>query len=270
MAKKILSKLLPNLTSSKSKTTKPKTKETSVSAAVKPKKPKPPQLKYIFFIVNWNCANIVTDILEEEKVRFYFVGKGMGTATSERLDLLGIGAEEKAIITCLEQDIGAHILMKEVSKKINLANPGTGISFSVPLSAINNPILLIFKQSILKNEKISAVEKKGVDTDMAKKYSHDLIVAIINHGYSDEFMDTAREAGAAGGTILDARGQAHEGAVKFFGVSVQDEKEIILILTNDEKKVDIMRSLSEKHGLNSKTHGIIFSVPVDSVMGLSL
>jgi nitrogen regulatory protein PII len=82
-------------------------------------------------------------------------------------------------------------------------------------------------------------------------------------------MNTARAAGATGGTVISARGQAHQGAVKFFGVSVQDEKEAILILAAREKKVPIMRAVSEAHGMNSKAEGIVFSLPVDQVMGLS-
>ena len=101
------------------------------------------------------------------------------------------------------------------------------------------------------------------------EFSHDLIVSIVNHGYSDELMKTAHEAGATGGTILNARGQAHQGAVKFFGVSVQDEKELILILTTREKKADIMRVICEAHGLNSKAQGIVFALPADNVMGLN-
>jgi len=98
--------------------------------------------------------------------------------------------------------------------------------------------------------------------------NHDLIVSIINNGYCDTFMNTAREAGALGGTILNARGQGHEGAVKFFGISVEDEKEIIIILTNREKKAAIMRAICEAHGLNSDAQGIIFALPVDNVLGL--
>jgi len=82
-------------------------------------------------------------------------------------------------------------------------------------------------------------------------------------------MNTAREAGASGGTVLNARGQAHDGTVKFLGISVQEEKEIILILATREKKVAIMRAVSEAHGLNSKAQGIIYSLPVDNVLGLS-
>jgi len=98
---------------------------------------------------------------------------------------------------------------------------------------------------------------------------HDLIVSILNNGYCDSFMNAAREAGAMGGTIINARGQGHEGAVKFFGISVEDEKEIIIILTSKEKKAAIMRAICETHGLNSNAQGIVFALPVDNVLGLN-
>jgi nitrogen regulatory protein PII len=249
--------------------------------------PKAPKtiLKLMFFIVDWQKLHIISDIFVEEDVRFYFVTKGVGTANSDILDLLGIGAGEKAVAICLEQPVLVPVLLKEMRRKLGFYTPGTGIAFTVPLSAINDPVLLVFKQSILKNEKIaeeleeraqSARARKNANSEEGEnmesdtshdKFKFDLIFAIVNHGYSDEFMITAREAGASGGTVINARGQAHEGAVKFFGIAVQDEKEIILILTSHEKKVAIMQAVSEAHGLNSKAHGIVFSVPVDSVIG---
>jgi len=250
------------------------------------KAPKP-VLTLMFFIIDWQKSHIISDIFVEEDVRFYFVTKGVGTANSDILDLLGIGAGEKAVALCLEQPVLVPVLLKEVRKKLGFYTPGTGIAFTVPLSAINDPVLLVFKQSILKNEKIAveleeraqsaryrdnanSEEGENMESDNSReKFKFDLIFAIVNHGFSDEFMNTAREAGASGGTVINARGQAHEGAVKFFGISVQDEKEIILILTTHEKKVHIMQAVSEAHGLNSKAHGIVFSVPVDSVIGPS-
>ena len=232
-------------------------------------RPHKPSLKLVFFIVDWHRANVVSNVFVEEKVRFHFISKGRGTASSDVLDLLGIGGGEKAIITCLEQAVGVPVLMKEVRKKLKVYGPGAGIAFTVALSAINNPALLIFKQSIHKNEKIASGYPEGEGVNMAHDFSHDLILSIVNQGYSDEVMNTARAAGATGGTVLNARGQAHAGAVKFFGVSVQDEKEIILILTSKAQKVSIMRALCETHGFNSKAQGIIFSLPVDDVLGLS-
>jgi hypothetical protein len=236
-----------------------------------------PKLKWVFFIIDWHQVQVVSDVFAEEKVRFHFVSKGKGTAASEVLDLLGIGSSEKAVVTCIEQAMLVPVLLKGVRNRLKRTNPGAGIAFTVPLSAINDPVLLLFKQSILKNEKIMAewghlpsIDPRDKGDKMASEFTHDLIVSVVNHGFSDDFMITAREAGATGGTVINARGQAHQGAVKFFGVSVQDEKEIIIILTPREKKTGIMQAVSEIHGLNSEAQGIIFSLPVDSVLGLNL
>jgi hypothetical protein len=226
-----------------------------------------PSLRLVFFIVDWSKANIISGVFDEEKVRFHFISKGRGTASSDILDLLGIGAVDKAVVICLEQEVLAPVLVKEVRKKLNFNSPGAGIAFTIPLSGINTPILKVFKESINKNEKI--VSKKQGETPMAVEITHDLVIAIINQGYSDEFMTVAREAGATGGTVINARGMAHEGPVKFFGVSVQDEKEIVIVLTSREKKVPIMQAVSQSCGMTSRAEGIVFSLPVDMVQGLS-
>ncbi|MDL2229054.1 hypothetical protein LJC14_02275, partial [Treponema sp. OttesenSCG-928-L16] len=81
-----------------------------------------PVLKLIIFIIDWNKANILTEIFEEEKVRFHFIAKGKGTASSEILDVLGIGRTDKAVVFCLEQDIMVPQLLKGVSKKLGFHN----------------------------------------------------------------------------------------------------------------------------------------------------
>jgi hypothetical protein len=224
-----------------------------------------PILKVLVFIVDWNKTNVISSVFEQESVRFHFICKGWGTASSEILNLLGIGASDKAVIICLEQEVMIPVLLKEVRKKLGFQSPGAGIAFTAPLSGINNPILNVFKESIHKNEKIS-LEKEAAKMSDTK---HDLIVSIINQGYSDEFMTIAREAGATGGTVLSARGLTHQGPVKFFGVSVQEEREIIIILTSREKKAPIMQAVSQAYGITTKAGGIVFSIPVDHLIGLN-
>jgi hypothetical protein len=235
----------------------------------------PPRLKLVIFIIDWNKLHLVSHVFDQEHVRFHFISKGQGTASSEILDLLGLGAGAKAVVICLEQEILAPILLKEVRQKVGRNSPGAGIAFSIPLSGINTPILQVFKESILKNEKITPQNGDSGEQEQGGKpvnteIKDDLIISIINQGYSDEFMTAAREAGAAGGTVINARGLAHSGPVKFFGVSVQDEKEIVLVLASREKKVSIMQAVSEACGIATKAGGIVFSLPVDQVMGLSL
>ena len=55
---------------------------------------------------------------------------------------------------------------------------------------------------------------------------------------------------------------------KFFGVSISEEKEMVYIVANREKRDDIMRAIMEKAGSNTEAHGVIFSLPVDGVVGL--
>jgi hypothetical protein len=244
----------------------------------------PSTLRLIFFIIDWHNTKLLSNVFEEENVRFHFICRARGTASSDILDLLGIGASEKAVVICLEQAIMGPLLIREVRKKLGSKSPGSGIAFMIPLSGINTPVLRVFKESIAKNEKLAAETnaafagalvnrgRRATDREGGQRMAdikNDLIISIINHGYSDEFMTAAREAGAMGGTIINARGLAHEGPVKFFGVSVQDEKEIILILTSREKTVPIMQAVSQVYGITSKAAGLIFSLPADMVMGLN-
>jgi nitrogen regulatory protein PII len=246
-----------------------------------PRKAKPkktvPRLKMFFFIVDWDKAAAISEVFEEEHVRFHFISKGRGTARSEIYDLLGIGATDKAVIFCVEQEVLVQVLLKEVRKKLGFHKPGAGIAFIIPLSGINTPLLRVFKESIHKNEKITQKEyssgkNEGGTMASGKKtaINNDLIIAVINHGYSEDFMNAARDAGATGGTVVNARGLTHEGPVKFFGIAVQEEKEIVLVLTSRERKLSIMEAVSNSCGITTKAEGLIFSLPVENVMGLNL
>ena len=97
---------------------------------------------------------------------------------------------------------------------------------------------------------------------------HDLILTIVERGYADDVMDAAKAAGARGGTILHARGTGSTEAEKFFGIIVQPEKELVMILVEHEMKNTIMTAICEKHGITSAGKGICFSLPVESVVGL--
>lgn len=100
--------------------------------------------------------------------------------------------------------------------------------------------------------------------------SYRLIVSIVNRGFETAAMDAARSAGATGGTLLNARGAGAREAEKAFGIEVQPEKEIVLILSPEDKCPDIMRAVVEKAGLNTPGAGICFTLPVDSVLGVTM
>ncbi|MBR2341283.1 MAG: P-II family nitrogen regulator [Clostridia bacterium] len=104
---------------------------------------------------------------------------------------------------------------------------------------------------------------------MTKKYTHQVIFCIVNSGFGDVAMDAAKKAGARGGTIINARGTGALEAEAFFGISVQPEKEIVMIVAPTEDNDKILQCLYDEVGLNSHGQGIAFSVPVDGVVGLA-
>lgn len=101
------------------------------------------------------------------------------------------------------------------------------------------------------------------------KYKHEAIFCIVNSGYSEAVMDAAKKLGAKGGTVINARGTAGKEAETFFHITIQPEKEIVMILVPKEIKDAVMHALYSEVGLDSAGQGIAFSVPVDSVVGLT-
>lgn len=91
----------------------------------------------------------------------------------------------------------------------------------------------------------------------------ELIVCIVNNGYSDLVMQAAKKEGARGGTILHGRGTGAAEAEKFFGIKISPEKEIVLIVAVDELKDKFIKAIYEDAGLNTKGQGIIFTLPLD-------
>lgn len=97
---------------------------------------------------------------------------------------------------------------------------------------------------------------------------YELIMCIVNQGFSEEVMAAARDCGARGGTVLNARGTAKEEAEKLFNITITPEKEIVMILAKTEVKEEILHAIYTKCGLKTPGQGIAFSIPVDNVVGI--
>ena len=101
-----------------------------------------------------------------------------------------------------------------------------------------------------------------------KTDNHEVIFAIVNSGYAEEVMDVARENGARGGTILNARGVAGEEAAAFFGITLHAEKEILMMVVEKSLRDGILNAIYQQMGMAKKAQGIAFSLPVSDVAGL--
>ena len=98
---------------------------------------------------------------------------------------------------------------------------------------------------------------------------YEVIFCVVNAGYSELVMDAAKEVVARGGTVINARGTANKEAEKFFSITIQPEKEIVLILVPSAIKDDVLHAIYRQAGLKTAGQGIAFSLAVDEVVGIS-
>ncbi len=98
---------------------------------------------------------------------------------------------------------------------------------------------------------------------------YEAVFCIVNSGFSELVMEAAKEAGARGGTVLHARGTANKEAEQFFHITIQPDKEIVMILVTADIKDAVLHAIYQQAGLKSEGQGIAFSLPVDDVVGIA-
>ncbi len=187
---------------------------------------------------------------------------GRGTAVSEMLDYFGLESSEKTVLFSSVTDTSWKVVRRGLQRKMKIDVPGTGVAFLVPVSSIGGKRQLRFlteQQNFTKGEESTL---KGT--------KYELLVVIANQGYTDQIMDAARAVGAAGGTVIHAKGTGMQRAERFLGVSLAAEKEMIFIVVKVRDKQKIMRAIMDHVGLDSEAQSIVFSLPVTDTAGMRL
>ena len=201
-------------------------------------------------------------VYKEQNVSVNLVTLGHGTANSELLNIFGLENSEKAVCFAVVTEETWTAVKKSLESEVRIDVPGTGIAFTVPLSSIGGKRELMF----LTNGQNYV---KG-DESRLKDTVHELLVVIANQGCNDLVMNAARQSGAAGGTVIHAKGTGMEQAEKFLGISLASEKDIIFIVTRASQKNAIMQSIMRQAGMETRAKSIVFSLPVTSTAGLRL
>ena len=98
--------------------------------------------------------------------------------------------------------------------------------------------------------------------------NHEVIFAIVDAGFAEEAMEVAREQGVRGGTILNARGVARADAAAFFGITIHQEKEVLMMVVEKELRDKVLNALYKEMDMAKKAQGIVFALPVSDVAGL--
>lgn len=222
----------------------------------------------LVLITTPKLAKKAADMFQKAAVSLQYQWNAVGTAPNEMIDILGLGSPDKSILLSMLPKAFADGMLKKLKRELKLGTVNSGIAFTLPLTGVNQLILRIMEQleegSGQLSEKLS--ERKE-DTAMADtKYA--LIAVIVNQGYSEELMDVARKAGAGGGTVVHSRRIGNNEVAGFWGLSVQEEREMLFIVVKKENKLQIMQAIGEQYGIRSEAKGMILSLPIDTVLGI--
>lgn len=192
----------------------------------------------------------------------HFQTVGRGTASSDILDILGVGSTERDVIV----SFGEKERMKRLLRQIQEEEAGVrakGIAFSMPLTALNTlaAATLMYEGGQISKEGADSMEQNTGE-------GHSLVLIVVNQGHTEDVMNTARAAGARGGTIIRSRWAGSEKSENFYGITVQAEKEIIAIAAGSQLRKLIMEAVNKKHGMNTEAGAMVCSVALDQVQRL--
>jgi len=177
-----------------------------------------------------------------------------GTATSELLDVLGFDTNKRDVIISLAEEDTAYSLMTELMERENINLHTRGIAFMIPVSGIS---------ALLAKTAYKIAKQDPKKEEFMENNKDSLILVSLNQGYCDEVMNTAKQHGAKGGTIIRANWADAGQLETMYGVCLHEEKEVLAIVASNQIRQDIMNAIHSTHGLNTKAQALVISLPVN-------
>lgn len=96
-----------------------------------------------------------------------------------------------------------------------------------------------------------------------------LIITIVNRGNCGRVIDSSKEAGAEGGTIITGRGSGVHEKAKLLSFTIEPEKDIVLTLIPTDRVEKVLEAIIEGSKLNEPGNGVAFVVDVEKVVGIN-
>ena len=217
-------------------------------------------LKFLLLVSERSRAQDYYAILRDIGIRNVVGTSCYGAFENSIIDFVGLNSETRVMFLAAVRESDEQRLVSELTFKTPLITAKSEFAAILPTGG--------FAESAVKYFVGSEPEVKGDDSMKSTEIKRTLILSVVNKGYKNDVMDAARKAGATGGTIVKAGGTGADVA-KVLGITISEEKEIVLIVSDMKKRNDIMHAIMEKAGSKTAAQGVIFSLPVDKVLGIS-
>ena len=213
------------------------------------------QINMLFSIVGRGKGKAYMDMLTSCGISFHMQMTAHGTAPSEMMDIFGLGNTDKDVVISYATGAACRGYFNRITENVGQSLGYGGLVMCLRLSAINRLTEEVIKRS--------ETQIQGGKKAVANTHKQQLILITVNQGYTAQVMQTAKKAGAMGGTILRARLASAEKLEQFGQIADQEEKEIISILASSGTAAKIMEEVNKELGFYTEASGMITALPVD-------
>jgi nitrogen regulatory protein PII len=98
-----------------------------------------------------------------------------------------------------------------------------------------------------------------------------LIIAFVDADKTDLVLDTARQHGAKGATVItSARGEGIKQSKTFFGLTLEMQRDVLLFLVEEHLSRHILEKIAKAAEFDEKPGiGIAFQIDVEDAIGVT-
>ena len=205
-------------------------------------------------IVNCGAASKALRIAKQHGVRGGTICLGSGTVKNKLLELLDLDETRKEILFMGVRQSQCSEIMQLLSKEMSFHKPNHGIIFSFSLKSLVGTRNFEFFES---NQ-----------TEAVKNVMHNAIFVIVEKGLAEDVIEAAKQAGARGGTIINARGSGINDTDTVFAMPIEPEREIVLVIADEAITKPITEAVRNQLHIDEAAHGVLFVIGVKEAIGL--
>ncbi len=220
-------------------------------------------MKLLISIVERGKGVTMQRLYAEHQVFLHLQCAGRGTATSEIMDILGLGSSEKDVVLSFAAASSALRLLHSLDNDLRGSVETSGIVFDLPISGLNN-----LAAALVDFKAVECKRGNGGDPQMEHAGETVLILAACCRGHSDAVMATAKAHGARGGTVIKGRMAGLEDLEQAYGLTLNPEREVVAIVVDKETRASIMDAVNAAHGLRSEAQAVVCSLPIEHIVRL--
>ncbi len=98
-----------------------------------------------------------------------------------------------------------------------------------------------------------------------------LIIAFVDENHTDKMLEAVRKVGATGATVINhARGEGLEPSKTFFGLALERQRDVVLLLVEEHMSRSILETIEQVCSFENKVGaGIAFQIDVEDAIGVA-